>query len=286
MKKVIFILITFVSLIFTSCSNDYNDLTNQYNYSNEKQISIIFNGDFQYESFTRSSDISFAKDIWIFDYMNDELIQTVHQNYEDDNFGTPQIKLKYGTHKMYFLMSGGDTPNHMQYIHTITWQKMGDTFWGTATAEIKESSRSELRVMLDRVVSMIKINSIDNKPENAKYIKVIPEIWHYGINYLTGKPETYSENREILFELDDNNTSNLEICFYGTAAEEESIQLQIFSLSQSKNVIKYIKFTSVPFMVNRITKITTKLFDNTDSGDYNYNFITNSAWNTGYVINK
>lgn len=284
MKKLLFVATALFAMVLSSCSNDESvDFTEQ---SGEKTVSVTLNGDFTFESFTRSSssDVNTAQDIWIFDYMDGQLVQTVHQKNGDANFGNPQITLKYGKHNMYFVVSSGSEPNHMEYINIITWQSIGDTFWINATVEIDASSSSNLSVLMNRVVTMIKLKSVDIVPDNAKYIKIVPKIWHYGLNYLTGKPDTYSNNREVLYELDNNAAgSHAEVSLYGFSDNsEETTEITVYSLSGTKGVIKYNKIPSVPFKANRITSLTGWMFSTGSTGNYDYSFMLNSVWSNEY----
>jgi hypothetical protein len=286
MKKLFFVAMASFAMFFSSCSSDHADAIEQFG---EKTVSVSLNGDFTFEPFTRSSSsaVNTAKDVWVLDYMDGKLVQTIHQKNGDVNFGNPKMPLKYGKHDMYFIVSSGENPNLMAGINIINWDTVGDTFWASSTAEINASSPSNLSVFMNRIVTMLKLKSADNIPENAKYIKIVPKVWQYGFDYLTGKPNSISTDREVVYEID-NNGSRAEISLYGFSSnDEESTEIKVYSLSESNGVIKYSNIPSVPFNSNRITTMTGWLFSSSSNGitgDYNYSLMLNSNWNSGYEM--
>ena len=68
-----------------------------------KTVTFKVNGDFGTPTFTRASlsaDGREMTDLWVFDYMGDECVQSVHQDSGDDDFGEPSLSLAYGAHHM------------------------------------------------------------------------------------------------------------------------------------------------------------------------------------------
>jgi hypothetical protein len=43
-------------------------------------------------------------DLWLFDYVDGTLVQTVHQVSTDADFGTPAPTLAYGEHRIYLWL--------------------------------------------------------------------------------------------------------------------------------------------------------------------------------------
>ena len=60
-------------------------------------ISIVAMGADNAATRATMSEVSMT-DLWLFDYIGDELQQTVHQTATDANFGTPAINASYGDH--------------------------------------------------------------------------------------------------------------------------------------------------------------------------------------------
>jgi hypothetical protein len=283
MKKILFIAVALVAVLFTACStDDYTEVV--VDQPGEKTFTVNFGGEFQFESFTRATvSEDNAQDIWIFDYMDGHLVQTARQSNGYIGFGSPKITLKYGKHDLYFVVSAGYTPNLMAAMHVISWQQLGDTFWTHTAIEVNASTSPNLSVRLNRVVTMLKLKSTDVVPDNAKYVKVVPAKWYYGIDYLTGQPSTYSTNRANIYNME-NTGSPTEIILYGISGYEETkVEIGVFAMSKSEGVIKYNKLESVPFRANRITTMSGSIFGNAGGITGSYTLITNSTWNSGYA---
>ena len=54
-----------------------------------------------------SADGQDMTDLWVYDYMDGALVQSVHQTNEDADFGKPVMQLSYGQHHVYFVASRG-----------------------------------------------------------------------------------------------------------------------------------------------------------------------------------
>ena len=67
-------------------------------------------------------------DLWVYDFMGDACVQSLHQAHTDADWGVPQMQLKYGTHHVYFVASRGTEPTVDDVTNTISWSKPSDTF--------------------------------------------------------------------------------------------------------------------------------------------------------------
>ncbi len=278
MKKLFIFVLAFIAVV--SCSNSSDFIPE----SREKTVSIVLGGDYTFESFTRASvNNSNATDIWIFDYMNDNLIQTIHQKSDDIDFGNPQITLKNGIHDMYFVVSSGNGAIHTSAIHIIDWRNsIGDTFWTHMNININSNSETSITVPLKRVTTMLKLKSTDIVPENGKYIEVTPGEWYYGINYITGVPTCKMSKTPIICNLE-NTGDFVEISIYGISSDNETTtQIDVFAMSKTNNSIKYTKLNNVPFKANRITTMTGNMFGVANDNKCNYILNIDTQWTTGY----
>ena len=80
-------------------------------------------------------------DLWLFDYMGDELKQTIHKT---DGFDAAALSLDYGEHTLCFVASRGSEPTVT--APTISWVKPSDTFWATLFAECNNPHSSGLAI--------------------------------------------------------------------------------------------------------------------------------------------
>ena len=162
----------------------------------EKTITFTFGDMLTQHAMTRA-DISSLDltDLWLFDYVVEELQQTVHQSNTDDGFGTISASMGYGEHTLYFVASRGTTPTTNTDAQTITWVKPSDTFWATATVTVSPSSASSQAVSLSRVATRLRITVNDEVPAEASKFVITPAQWYYGINFTTGDGVALSINQ-------------------------------------------------------------------------------------------
>lgn len=161
-----------------------------------KTITFTFGDTFQQRTMTRADITSLdLTDLWMFDYVGEELQQTVHQSNTDQGFGVLSASMGYGEHTIYFVASRGTTPTSDTDAQTITWVKPSDTFWATATVTVSPSSESSQAVSLSRVATRLRITVNDEVPAGAAKFVITPSQWYYGINYTTGNGIALSSNQ-------------------------------------------------------------------------------------------
>jgi hypothetical protein len=152
-----------------------------------KTITFTFGDTFQQRAMTRAAITSLSlTDLWMFDYVGDELQQTIHQSSTDEGFGAISASMGYGAHTLYFVASRGTTPTTDTDVKSITWAKPSDTYWATASITVAPSSAASQSVTLGRVATRLRITVTDEIPANAATFNVTPSQWYYGINYTTG----------------------------------------------------------------------------------------------------
>ncbi len=161
-----------------------------------KTITFTFGDTFQQRAMTRADITSLSlTDLWMFDYVGEELQQTVHQSNTDENFGAISASMGYGEHVLYFVASRGTTPTADTDAQTITWAKPSDTFWATATITVSPSSASSQAVTLSRVATRLRITVNDEVPAGIAKFVITPSQWYYGIDYTTGDGVAPSANQ-------------------------------------------------------------------------------------------
>ena len=101
MKK--YMLIILAAYLAGCNSNDTPD----YDATGTVDMTFAINGDFtlSVHDFTRAltADGKDMTDVWVLDYMDGTLMQTVHQVSTDDDFGQPVMTLALGEHHLYFV---------------------------------------------------------------------------------------------------------------------------------------------------------------------------------------
>ena len=195
MKKLSIGLAAAMMLSMLSCTSDEQQTEKPVSME-QKTITFTFGDMLTQHAMTRA-DISSLDltDLWMFDYVGDELQQTVHQSSSDEGFGAISASMGYGEHTLYFVASRGTTPAADTDAQTIIWAKPSDTFWATATITVSPSSATSQSVSLSRVATRLRITVNDEVPAGAAKFVITPAQWYYGIDYTTGDGVAPSANQ-------------------------------------------------------------------------------------------
>ena len=195
MKKLSIGLAAAVMLSMLSCTSDEQQAAKPVSME-QKTITFTFGDMLTQHAMTRADVTELdLTDLWMFDYVGDELQQTVHQSNTDEGFGVLSASMGYGEHTLYFVASRGTTPTTNTDDQTITWVKPSDTFWATATVTVSPSSESSQSVSLSRVATRLRITVNDEVPDGAAKFVITPAQWYYGIDYTTGNGVAPSANQ-------------------------------------------------------------------------------------------
>jgi len=195
MKKLSIGLAAALMLTAIACMNE-EPQTEKPTGMDAKTITFTFGDTFQMKAMTRADITSLdLTDLWMFDYVGEELQQTVHQSSTDQSFGVLSASMGYGEHTLYFVASRGTTPTSDTDAQTIIWVKPSDTFWAIATVTVSPSSASSQAVSLSRVATRLRITVTDEVPDGAAKFVITPVQWYYGINYTTGSGIAPSANQ-------------------------------------------------------------------------------------------
>ena len=130
MKKVLLLAVAVAML--TGCSKDVTEIE-----AGAKRVAFDVQGNWNSPVFTRgslSADGKEMTDLWLFDYVGGELVQTLHQVSADADFGTPAPTLSYGEHRIYFVVSRGASPVINGTV--ISWGSIRDTFWKSMAVSV------------------------------------------------------------------------------------------------------------------------------------------------------
>jgi hypothetical protein len=277
MKKILFLAALIAALFTTACSNDYDDFAS----SNQvKTMSVRFAGDFSYKMSTRATSIEKPQDVWIFDYKDGILLQTIRKSEFDNDITNPKITMEYGKHTLYCILSYGQFPTIEEFHHQIWWGQVGDTFYKKEDITIDSKTNSTIDITLDRMVTLLKVESLDNVPEDVEYLTVIPSKWYSGIDYLSGKAASTLSYKNYMFNIKKSNTT-VECYLYGFT-DEHSTDVE-FNVKKNGILFKKSIAHNIPFKPNRVTALKGNLFtDENTANEFNFNLQTNDEWDTQY----
>ena len=197
MKRLLYLFALFGITMCTSCSNELNEDVAPPTNEQSKLVTFTF-GEFSYQAMTRASMSELKMtDLWMFDYIGDELQQTIHQSSDDEDFGVISASMAYGNHTLYFVTSRGTTPTVDTNSHIISWIRSSDTFWATSSLNVTSASSNSQSIELMRAVTKLKIAILDKVPEGTAKAVITPSQWYFGIDYKTGVGTTCRTNTPI-----------------------------------------------------------------------------------------
>lgn len=242
-----------------------------------KKFTFTLKGDFGAPTFTRGylqADGQSMTDLWVFDYVGDECVQSVHQTPDDADWGAPQLMLAYGAHHVYFVASRGDGAALDEEAHTITWNTPRDTFWKDYTVEVVSTSNGNRAVTLDRVATKLRLTVNDEVPAVCAAVNVTPEHWYYGWDYMEGTPAASKAiTRTVSVPSSYVGTSGqLVVNIFGlSGADEWTTDISVTATSSSDAVIGEAVLTDAPFAANRASEYSGNLFSNACAMDVSLN---------------
>jgi len=246
--------------LFAAC---YKDTTE----TPTKSITFSCSGDWTQNTKDLTANGSSITDVWVFDYVNNTLVQTIHQ---DDNtaadFGSPSLDLSFGTHTLYFVASRGLTPTVNTTTHTITWVKPYDTFHKALTLTVDNSTGSQ-SVTLERMVGKLKMTINDAIAIGTTQFLVTPSVWYYGMDYTDGSPTASASNQTITISCPSNYVGEsgkfLTVFTFSSSAQwQTNVTL---AASNGTSTISSVSIPNVPIQRNRSTEYSGNLFTNNGS---------------------
>ena len=270
------------SLMLTACERSYESPTA----SDDATRLVTFNlgGEgFGNTTFTRAISIgeSDMTDLWVFDFVSEECVQSLHLTPEDAAFSAPQLTMSMGDHEVCFVASRGTAPMLDDTAQTITWDIPRDTYWASKAVTVGQSTGS-ISVTLDRVATKLRLVITDEVPDRAAIVAVRPAKWYYGLNYWTGDPVA-NETKERTISIPASyigTTGQLSCSFFGLSTKNEwTTNIIIEGRDIDGNVLGQATIAAAPFMANRASEYSGRLF----SGSGTMNMTLSDEWQNSYV---
>jgi hypothetical protein len=248
-----------------------------------QQMTIRFTfGSITQQAMTRAT-LSEAQmtDLWVFDYMDGSLTNTIHQTADDATFGAVSIQADYGSHQFYFVASRGTTPTVDGT--TISWAKPSDTFWGALPLTVEPGMTASQAVALARVATRIRIAITDEVPATLAKMAITPAHWYYGLDYTTGEP-TNDQQTERSVDVPSSyigTTGQLYLSVFGLCPSTEyTTDILVSALTSDSSPIAVLTLTDVPLRRNRITAYSGQLFGHAGA----LSVSLNDAWDDDLIV--
>lgn len=250
-------------------------------YTYAKKFTFTVKGDFGAATFnaprTRGylqADGQSMTDLWVFDYMDGLLVQSVHQTADDETWGKPTMALAYGSHHVYFVASRGEGATLDAEGHTITWTGPRDTFWKDYEVEVVSTSNGNRAVTLDRVATKLRVVVADEVPTGCAAVVITPARWYYGWDYVNGVAVAaqQTERRVTVPESYVGTTGQLAVSIFGLSGADEWVtNVSIQAQDSEGGVLGSATITGAPFKANRSTEYSGNLFGSAGGLDVSVN---------------
>lgn len=266
MKKILLALAVAMILPTTSCTRSDDeptaDTTAQRDTMQQMTIHFTFPMSTSVRPMTRGTlaDAQMS-DLWLFDYMDGTLTNTIHQTSEDAGFGSISLQADYGSHQLYFVASRGTTPTIDGT--TITWVKPSDTFWGSLTLDVAPGMSATQSVALARVATRLRIAVTDEVPATLSQFAITPAHWYYGLDYTTGEPVGDQQTARTIDVPSSyiGTTGQLAMNIYGLCpATDYTTNVAVSALTQDGSPLAMLTLSDVPLRRNRVTSYSGQLF--------------------------
>lgn len=221
-------------------------------------------------------------DLWVFDFVGDECVQSLHQTPSDDTWGQPQMSLTLGTHHLYFVASRGVSPVLDATAKTLTWASVRDTYWKDYEVTVVNTSNGNRAVTLDRVVAKLKVTINDEIPTGAATLTCTPATWYYGLNYRTGEPcgPVNSQAMSVSIPSGYIGTTGLSVSFFTVSESTEwTTDVTVAIKDGNGTTLGSADIPAVPMKGNRSAEYSGNLF----SGGSLLTVSINGSWLTPHV---
>lgn len=267
--------------VFTSCESFDEKQTEQ-----EKQTAhYVFNLSYEQTDFsakTRGTSLSSqVKNIYIYDFIDDNLYQCVKQSSSDANFGSLDINLCYNKHKLLFCASKANVTSLENGLYSF--DKVSDTFISANDVNVSdEPDKKTMSVSLSRAVAGIVFEASDTVPSNVSKISFVINGASITLNGFTGKGGTVCvQDKGISLGTEYVGKKNLRFNNYLFLPENVTkVNVTAYAYSSDGNILYSRVFSDVPVTVNKLTVCKTKLFTN----DVLFSPEIVSEWNDSTVI--
>lgn len=225
-----------------------------------KTITFTF-GEITHHAMTRGTlaDASIT-DLWLFDYMDEELKQTIHQSSTDDGFGSVAVTAETGDHSFCFVASRGTGATVSG--GTIAWEKPSDTFWAKTALSVTPQTATAQSVDLQRVATKLKITITDEVPAALSKLTIVADTWHSGINALTGMP-TAAAVRTSTINVPASyigTTGQLVASVFGICGDDYTTNVSVTASDANSQTIASVTLDDVPMKRNTTTSYSGPLF--------------------------
>ena len=270
------------ALMLTACNNDPEVAVKTIEPTDTmKTVTITFDfPQMTMEAMTRGSLAeSQMTDLWLFDFMGEELKQTIHQQSTDDGFGSIAVTAETGDHQFCFVASRGT--NATVTDGEITWEKPSDTFWKKVTMTVTPQTATAQSVELQRVATRLRISITDEVPATLSKLTITADTWYCGLDALTGNPTAATE-RQTTINVPasyQGTTGQLTASIFGLCGDDYTTNVSVTALDGNSQTIASVSLEDVLMCRNTTTQYSGPLFTRQPT----FSMTAADAWNDDII---
>ena len=236
--------------MLASCAKD-DELSTSYG----KMLTFNVNSSVSYETRAGlSANGQALTDLWMLDYQDGTLKQTIHQQSSEEGFGTVSAYFANGEHEIYFVASRGDGAVLDTEEHKITWTKVSDTFYKSLAVDVSRAAAST-SVTLSRAACKLRVSVDDDIPSDAQTMTIRAGNWYKGIDYLDGSAADMSQQN---FDVDiSDGTKTVSVFSISPETWTTDVTVSVKTATKTESVTA----ENVPLYRNRETTLHGNLFE-------------------------
>lgn len=279
MKAVVSMAMTAVVMTLPSCGT-----SNEYEAEAQGDTLRRLTVTFSVEGGTRSTSLTSENltDLWVFDYVGDNLVQTLHQASTDDGFGSVSMNLKYGGHRLCFVASRGQQPVVDSDAGTITWERPSDTFWLSEDVNVVPGDDLSVSAVLRRVATRLRVCPTDIVTATMAKFVMEPATWYYGLDVRTGSGVSpMRKQREIVIPQSNVGQTMTCVIFGLSPSAGWSTDVSVSLLANDGTTLGHVDLHDAPFTQNVTTTFRGSLVEKSVSSPVQIN----GDWEDDAVVN-
>ena len=279
----VIILAAILTASLTSCSRSDDDPLTEAPRDTMRQVTITFTfPDVSVRPMTRSTlTEGQMTDLWLFDYLDGQLISTIHQTPDDAAFGSIALTADYGSHQLYFVASRGTDPTISGT--EITWAKPSDTFWASLALDVAPGMSASQPVALSRVATRLRVAITDEVPAALATLAITPAHWYCGLDYTTGLPTGDQQTvRTVSVPASYAGTAGQLVMsiFSLSAPDEWQTAVTVAALASDGSTLASLSLSDVPLRRNRTTVYSGPLFSRQSA----LSVTLSDTWDDDYAV--
>ena len=192
-------------------------------------------------------------------------------------FGSFSLTLPVGSYKMIVLGYNSEVPVVFNSMSNVSFaeEKSREMFCNTQDVVISRQTPVDLTATLNRIVSKLNVQSSDNLIAEAKKIRISLSKGGNAFNPLTGFATSDAGYVSVVTVTSTVGEPTLCSVNFFITEEGETMDVTIETLDENDDVLFSKVVENVPFMRNRVTRLTGPMYE---FGDAAGTFSLETAW--------